>query len=411
MEGLLMLCIFSQPFFTKIRKVPWGKHSPAGDKEFREKHKTLKDKDVDALEIMPMVTIRDPLVWLKSMCRHKYTAHWLGFQAKVCPNFFLDDLEIKVKYDGFFRTYESLIHLWNDYYNDYKNIDIPFLLVRFEDLVFHAEETTRRVCECGGGVIYAKQFRYIVDSAKHGTAAHGKMSDRTGYVDALIRYGTLAKRYKGWDSAENLKYVKDNIDPKLMEMMQYAPIDPHWTEVDNKGGDKIEGKADDKGGDKTEDKADDDAKDKTDDDAKDKAEDDAKDKIDDDSKDIVNDDAKDKTDDDAKDKTDDNSKDKIVDDAKDKIDDDAKDKTDDDAKDKTDDDAKDKTDDDAKDKAKDKAENNAKDIVDDDANDKTEDNPKDKTDDNEKDKTDDDVKDKTDDDAEDKADDDAKEKN
>mmetsp|Transcript_17928 Transcript_17928/g.36916 ORF Transcript_17928/g.36916 Transcript_17928/m.36916 type:complete len:403 (+) Transcript_17928:57-1265(+) len=138
-------------------QVPWGKHSPAGDKEFREKHKTVKDKGVDAEEIMPLVTIRDPLVWLKSMCRHKYTARWLGFQELDCPNFSLRDLEINVKYDGFFRTYESLIHLWNDYYNDYRNIDIPFLLVRFEDLVFHAEETTRRVCECGGGGVFKKK--------------------------------------------------------------------------------------------------------------------------------------------------------------------------------------------------------------------------------------------------------------
>ena len=209
-------------------QVPWGKHSPVGDKEYRETHKTLKDKAVDANEIMPMVTIRDPLIWLKSMCRHKYTARWKGFQEEYCPNFGMKDLEMTVKYDGFRRSYESVLHLWNDYYNEYKNVDIPFLLVRFEDLVFHAEETVTKICKCGGGMRSSTKFRYIVNSAKKGEAAHGAMSQRTGYVDALVKYGKLDKRYKGFDIAEDLEYVRDNIDQSIMEMMHYASIDPSW---------------------------------------------------------------------------------------------------------------------------------------------------------------------------------------
>jgi len=208
-------------------QVPWGKHSPAGNKEYREKHKTSKDKDVDAEEVMPMVTIRDPLVWLKSMCRHKYTASWTGFtNPDHCPDFARRELKVRVKYADFVREYESLIYLWNNYYQDYKNIDIPFLLVRFEDLVFHPEETTRQVCECAGGEMYQKQFKYVVDSAKKGLTAHGKVTERTGYVDAMVRYGTLAKRYEKWDFGEDLDYVKKHVDPTIMKMMGYAAIDP-----------------------------------------------------------------------------------------------------------------------------------------------------------------------------------------
>ena len=185
----------------------------------------------------------------------------------------MKDLEVIVKYDQFNREYKSLLHLWNDYYLDYKNVDIPFLLVRFEDLVFHAEEVTTKVCECAGGKMSRKTFQYVVASAKKGIAAHGEVSERTGYVDALVRYGTLAKRYKGWESAEDLKYVKENIDPSIMKMMQYATIDPSWTSA-NSPESKEETEADDD----TKDEADDDgAKDKADDDdAKDKADDDAK---------------------------------------------------------------------------------------------------------------------------------------
>ena len=215
-------------------QVPWGKHSPAGDKEFRETHKTQKDKNIDAREVMPMVTIRDPLVWLKSMCRHKYTARWAGFQEKDhCPNFLRSDLSVFVKYDRFQRGYESLLYLWNDWYNEYKNVDIPFLLVRFEDLVFHPVETVTKVCECGGGKRVSNKFRYIVNSAKKGKDAHGAIPLRTGFVDAMVKYGDLKNRYKDF-AKEDLEYASIHIDNGLMEMMQYSAIDPLWNERNEK---------------------------------------------------------------------------------------------------------------------------------------------------------------------------------
>ena len=169
--------------------------------------KTAKDKDIDANDIMPMVTIRDPLIWLKSMCRHKYTAVWAGFRDKDhCPNFLMKDLEMIVRYDGFKRSYESVLYLWNEYYEEYKNVDIPFLLVRFEDLVFHPVETVTQVCECGGGKMSNRKFKYIVTSAKKGATAHGAMSQRTGFVDALMKYSDLEKRYKDFDDAHDLEY-------------------------------------------------------------------------------------------------------------------------------------------------------------------------------------------------------------
>jgi len=214
-------------------QVPWGKHNPVGDAEYRNSHKSKKDVLVDANEIMPMVTIRDPLIWLKSMCRHKYTAVWEGFKNKNhCPNFLVNNLKMNVKYGGvggFVHTYKSVLHLWNDFYQDYKNVDIPFLLVRFEDLVFRPKETITKVCECGGGMMFTKnKFKYIVNSAKKGDAAHGNMKDRTGFVDALVKYGKIEKRYKDFDSIEDLKYVRDNIDGSIMEMMKYSSINPSW---------------------------------------------------------------------------------------------------------------------------------------------------------------------------------------
>lgn len=44
-------------------QVPWGKHTPVGNDEYRLSHVTEKDKGVDPNNILPAVTIRDPYVW------------------------------------------------------------------------------------------------------------------------------------------------------------------------------------------------------------------------------------------------------------------------------------------------------------------------------------------------------------
>jgi hypothetical protein len=94
-------------------------------------------------------------------------------------------------------------------------------MVRFEDLVFFPQQVTQTVCECAGGELNPhKPFRFIVDSAKRGDAAHGKLSERTTYLDALIKYGTERGRYKGF-RREDLAYVRQHLDPHLMELFQY----------------------------------------------------------------------------------------------------------------------------------------------------------------------------------------------
>jgi hypothetical protein len=206
-----------------------GKHTPPGDETFRQGHKTDHDMNVDANNILPAVTIRDPLVWLHSMCRHGYSADWDIPDANHCPDFLLPKLAASVTYKKFTNHHKSILHLWNDYYQEYLTASFPRLLVRFEDLVFHPEEVTRTVCECAGGSMKkGRKFTYIVDSAKKGEAAHGKI--KTGYVEAIIKYGSEKHRYQNYRDAADLEYVRDNIDKKLMELMGYPPADP--TKVD-----------------------------------------------------------------------------------------------------------------------------------------------------------------------------------
>jgi hypothetical protein len=159
-------------------QVPWGKHTPPGDEKYRNEHKSAKDRNVSATEIMPAVTIRDPLIWLKSMCKHQYTARWYRPYPEHCPDFSATPTTTNIKYAGFNRKHDSILHHWNDYYQEYLHVDFPFLLVRFEDLVFHPKETTTAVCECAGGRIIPRKFSYIVESAKKGIGAHGKVCNK-----------------------------------------------------------------------------------------------------------------------------------------------------------------------------------------------------------------------------------------
>ena len=162
-----------------------GKHHPPGDEDFRQGHKTKKDGNVDTNNILAAVTVRDPLTWLGSMCRHTYTAHF-PHTSKHCPDFSFSDLKTSVKYNGFWRHHDSIVHMWNSYYTEYKEAEFPRLIVRYEDLIFHPELTTKTVCECAGGSMRKDgRFKYIVDSAKKGPNAHGKV--RTGYAESLVK--------------------------------------------------------------------------------------------------------------------------------------------------------------------------------------------------------------------------------
>lgn len=159
------------------------------------------------------------------MCRHDYAARWHR-DAKHplhCPNLVYpsntSSVSVKVYYKDFILHHNSLIQFWNDWYNDYINAKFPRLIIRYEDLIFHPKTITKLVCKCAGGDMKYNDnnFIYITDSAKKGKA-HG--SEKTGYIDALIKYGTEYGRYDGYYN-EDLIHTKDNLDSNLMKLFKY----------------------------------------------------------------------------------------------------------------------------------------------------------------------------------------------
>lgn len=153
------------------------------------------------------------------MCHHHYAATWEHTQEH-CPDFSLGDLATMVKYAEFRKEHESILHLWNDYYQEYLDVSFPRLIVRIEDLIFHPEIVTKSVCECAGGSMRDDgKFKYILNSAKRGEHAHGK--ERTGFVDAIIKYGSEKKRYESYKTAFDLEYIRDHVNHQLMNLLGY----------------------------------------------------------------------------------------------------------------------------------------------------------------------------------------------
>lgn len=171
------------------------------------------------------------------MCRHPYAADWIH-DPDHCPNLLPNEIDLNlmsmeekdaistgvtmnvtVTYAEFTRQHATLVEFWNDWYKAYVEAPFPRLIVRFEDVVFHPKQITKTVCECAGGILDpSRPFRYIVDSAKKG-AAHG--TEKTSYVDALIKYGTEEGRYKGFEP-EDLEYAREQLDPDLMRLFGYS---------------------------------------------------------------------------------------------------------------------------------------------------------------------------------------------
>jgi hypothetical protein len=223
-------------------QAPWGKHNPVF---WRLHHEAkLGGAGINQEEFLPIVMIKDPLTWMASMCRHSYEARW-RHTLDHCPNLVANELDkgkkigenipVFVKFatkhigdeplpdpkNRTFIKYDSLVELWNRWYTEWTAAEFPRLMVRFEDLLFHAEETISQICDCAGGKMRPR-FRYVEDSAKGDSGPH---AGSAGFLASLVTYGNSTKRMKDILTDEaDYEYAKENLDEKLMKDFGYAPL-------------------------------------------------------------------------------------------------------------------------------------------------------------------------------------------
>jgi hypothetical protein len=81
------------------------------------------------------------------------------------------------------ETHASLSDYWSDWIRNYYDLDEPRLLVRHEDLLFHAEELMLKITECVG-LDYKLSLPYYYN--KGPSKKHGSSGD---FLSALANYG------------------------------------------------------------------------------------------------------------------------------------------------------------------------------------------------------------------------------
>jgi hypothetical protein len=142
---------------------------------------------------------------------------------RALPESALDDsnsnatsVPVTIGYPGNASQWDSLAHVWSDWYNQYMQADYPRLIIRFEDILFHVREVISIVCECAGAVPKQDTFAYVVDSGKWGSGHKGS----SNMISAMIKYGTDKKRFAGLTD-DDLRYAAQHVDPDLLRRFRY----------------------------------------------------------------------------------------------------------------------------------------------------------------------------------------------
>ena len=256
---------FGNPMVRVRWQTPWGKHRPAESRDeidatTKQPNPTYLDSAWDPQSIFPVVSIRDPYTWMQSMCRKKYNSDWFYTDAH-CPNlvpnlidrqiyrrtkkrtfvtnpnypsdkikvrggerddtgFHLESesTPVKVRYNTFNITYDSLAHLWNEWYQSYITADFPYLLIRAEDLIFFPEQVTQQVCECAGGTMN-ENFLLVQEDLKKNDKIGIRGSRDMGSM--LIRYGSGRMRTHQM-TKEDFEYANKHLDGDLMKLTNYS---------------------------------------------------------------------------------------------------------------------------------------------------------------------------------------------
>jgi hypothetical protein len=211
-----------------LTQVPWDKHYFAS---LKHNHTAKHSEAYTKNHVLPIVVIRDPLTWMQSMCATPYMVQPLfrasggGDDARLsCPHLTTDTATTTTHTVSMptmtERTWSTLLHLWNDWYREYLHeYKEPFLMVRFEDLLFRPRTVLNVVRQCAGAV-WAEEdaFTYIVDQSKWEHARfYGPQSTM---LSAMIKHGNAARRVKGMTEVD-VQIARNVLDKELMQIFGY----------------------------------------------------------------------------------------------------------------------------------------------------------------------------------------------
>ena len=228
---------------TQMKFQPhWGKHEMITSQKFEywnahdvPGHEGLFPMEMYSKLSMMVVVVKDPLTWMKSMCKANYDFRYFNrsWFFDSCPKGMkhseFDWMPMnrgRVRNQGKNKTsngiFKSPAYLWSEWYGSLVNtIDKkkwPYLIVRYEDLLFRIDSVLRQLCSCLGKCKLNKKVdKNGIKISEEKSKPHGHARNRTM---SFWRYSSPEYRYEGY-SKEDLEFMLDAIDPELLELFGY----------------------------------------------------------------------------------------------------------------------------------------------------------------------------------------------
>ena len=234
-----------------LDEAPWGKHNPHTYwSQYHAGPNTFKQYPEE--NILPIVIIRDPIMWMKSMCETKDPKQWSAHQKKTCPIFtspttttldisdemglpksFLktrkptntrNEAQITVQYSNSSptETYGNLIDLWNKWNLSWLvDATRPRIILRYEDLLFHPKPVIQLVCNCVAGVLEDNFSNHLEQTKLPRSFLSKKKPKEMDLMSEIIESGNKIER-ENFLSPEELEYARKNLDETLMSLFHYS---------------------------------------------------------------------------------------------------------------------------------------------------------------------------------------------
>ena len=110
--------------------------------------------------------------------------------------------------------------MWHGWYSDWINRSpgFPAVFIRFEDIIFHAEEVIAQVCECAGGTMRDEFFRKE-ESAKGEIGSH---KGGSGFIESIIKNGDAEKRKGALRDRKDIDHLKSEEFKDMLAMFHYS---------------------------------------------------------------------------------------------------------------------------------------------------------------------------------------------
>lgn len=209
-------------------QVPWHKHWFV---QQRHSHAIPYLSNISLSNVLPIVTIRDPLTWAQSMCDQPYDVEWTATGTSAappkCPSITNSshNATIRLPKQTTTTSFANLWALYNAWYEAYLNEPrLDFVMVRHEDLLYCPRQVVSAIQACSGAQWkngndrHHENFVYVMDQAKW---EHARESGRaqSNRVSAMIKHGHAQGRRIRHLTADDIR--RAGINESLMQLFGY----------------------------------------------------------------------------------------------------------------------------------------------------------------------------------------------